>query len=83
MFQVGDRVEINSARHGVEFDWQIGIISVATAVGAAVSVGGTLRYFCADELVLVEAVAESRHPLDDLFPSNALAAVSVASLDDF
>ena len=82
-FQVGDRVEINSARHGVEFDWQIGIISVATAVGAAVSVCGTLRYFCADELLLVEAAAESNHLGDALFPSNALAAVSVASLDDF
>lgn len=32
IFQVGDRVEINSDRHGVEFDWQIGMVSVATAV---------------------------------------------------
>lgn len=74
IFQVGDRVEINSDRHGVEFDWQIGIVAAATTVGASVNVNGTLRFFCADELVLVEAAAEPRRPVDDLFPPETDAA---------
>ena len=69
MFQVGDRVEITSDRHGVELVGTSGIVTAGTAAGAAVNVGGTLRWFCSDEAVLVEASPQPRNAADDLFPT--------------
>lgn len=67
-FQVGDRVEITSDRHGNELVEVIGIVSAASKVGCAVNVKGQLRWFCNDELMLVEKSAQPREALDDLFP---------------
>jgi len=59
VFQVGDRVEITSERHGDELVWQVGIVKVAnSAVGCVVEVLGQIRWFCFDELVLVESAAK-------------------------
>ncbi len=69
VFQVGDRVEVISDRHGVELVGQSGIVTAGTATGAAVNVNGTLRWFCSDEVVLVEASPQPRNAADDLFPT--------------
>ena len=68
-FQVGDKVQVISDRHGVELVGQTGIVTAGTAAGAAVNVGGTLRWFCSDEAVLVEASPQPRNAADDLFPT--------------
>ena len=69
MFQVGDRVEITSDRHGVELVGTSGIVTASgTAAGAAVNVNGNLRWFCSDEVTLIEASPEPRNAADDLFP---------------
>ena len=62
MFQVGDRVEVISDRHGVELVGQTGTVTAGTAAGAAVDVGGTLRWFCSDELAISET---PEFPVDD------------------
>lgn len=68
-FKVGDKVEVTSDRHGVELVGTSGIVTAGTAAGAAVNVGGTLRWFCSDEAVLVEASPQPRNAADDLFPT--------------
>ena len=65
-FQVGDKVEVTSDRHGVELVGQSGIVTAGTAAGAAVNVGGTMRWFSVDEVALVESSAP-RNAVDDLF----------------
>lgn len=56
VFQVGSRVEVISDRHGVELVGQTGTVTAGTAAGAAVDVGGTLRWFCVDELAAVSTL---------------------------
>lgn len=68
IFEVGDRVEVDSNRHGDEFVWEIGIVSAASKVGCAVNVKNQLRWFCNDELRLVEKAPQPREAKDDLFP---------------
>ena len=77
-FQIGNKVKIVSDRHNTLN--QLGLITAATTAGAAVNVGGVMRWFCSDELVLVEAAAP-RKPIDDLFTTNTprVTATSVYS----
>ena len=73
-FQVGDKVQVTSDRHGVELVGQSGIVTAGTATGAAVNVNGTLRWFCSDEVTLVEASPTPRNASDDLFPAASAPA---------
>lgn len=57
VFQVGDRVEIVSDRHGQDLVWQVGTVTAATSVGAAVEVAGQIRWFCTDEIVPLQEAA--------------------------
>ncbi len=60
VFQVGDKVEIVSARHGDDLVWQVGIVKVANlAVGCAIEVAGQVRWFCTDEIVLLKAATQT------------------------
>lgn len=51
LFQVGEGVKIVSDRHGQDLVWQVGTVTAATSVGAAVEVAGQIRWFCTDEIV--------------------------------
>ena len=70
-FQIGNKVKITSDRHNTLN--QLGLITAATSAGAAVNVGGVMRWFCSDELELVEAAPQRRKPIDDLFETSAAA----------
>lgn len=59
VFQVGDKVEIVSDRHGAELVGQVGKVTIANAVGCVVVIADQPRWFCTDEIVAAE---------DDLFP---------------
>lgn len=69
-FQVGDQVEIISDRQGDDLVWQIGTVTAATSsVGAAVEVAGQIRWFCTDEIVLLQEAAQIQaQAKEDLFP---------------
>ena len=67
-FQIGNKVKITSDRHNTLN--QLGLITAATSAGAAVNVGGVMRWFCSDELELVEAAPQRRKPIDDLFETS-------------
>jgi hypothetical protein len=69
VFQIGDRVEVTSDRHGENLVGQSGIVTAATEKGAAVNVNGTMRWFCIDEVTLVEASPQPRNAVNDLFPT--------------
>lgn len=64
--RVGDRVLIKSDRHGQEFVNKVGIVSAPTKIGAAINVGGTLKYFHLDEVKMMERSTKVRNPADDL-----------------
>jgi hypothetical protein len=60
VFQVGDKVEIVSARHGDDLVWQLGIVKVAnSSVGCVVEVARQVRWFCTDEIVLLKAATQT------------------------
>lgn len=75
-FQIGNKVKITSDRHYTLN--QLGLITAATTAGAAVNVGGVMRWFCCDELELVEASAP-RKPIDDLFTTNTAGATGYSA----
>ncbi len=78
MFQVGDRVEVISDRHGVELVGTSGIVTAGTASGAAVNVNGTLRWFCSDEVTLTSSSPTPRNAADDLFPTTPAPTIAPA-----
>lgn len=53
MFQIGDKVEIQTERKGQDFVWQIGSVTAATNIGCVVEIAGDLHYFYPEELVRV------------------------------
>lgn len=71
VLQVGDRVLVESDRHGSEFVNQVGIVSAPSKVGAVLNVKGQLKYFHLEELNIVEQSFEARKPADDLAVSRS------------
>jgi len=59
-FQIGNQVEVFSNRHGDDLVGQVGKVTIANPVGCVVVVGGQTRWFCVDEIALVEASLPTR-----------------------
>ena len=87
-FQVGDRVEVFSNRHGDDLVGQIGKVTIANPVGCVVVVGGQSRWFCVDEIVALVEATPARQAKSDLFPAPSWGVVqttpmvSAAAADD-
>lgn len=73
-FKIGDLVEINSDRHGAEYDWQTGTVTAIHSLGTTVEILGVRKWFYNEELVMVRA-ANDRAAVEDLFPAENLSAV--------